>query len=130
MPSAHCLELDLLPTTLAVCRLSAGAPTPEWASGEPCSVTRTRDELSVVCPEDRVPPGVPYRGGWRCFVVRGPLAFEMTGVLASLAQPLAAAGVPIFALSTFDTDYLLVPGVRLDEARTVLGDAGHRLHVR
>ena len=126
MPSARRFDLDLLRPTLAVCRLPAGAPAPRWAAGELCSVTRTPDELSVVCPEDRVPREVRREGGWRCFAVRGPLAFELTGVLASLTAPLAAAGVPVFALSTFDTDYyLLVPGERLEEARAALEAAGH-----
>ena len=81
----------------------------------------------MISPEEAVPAGVRAQCGWRCLRVRGPLAFELTGVLASLAAPLAAAGVPIFALSTFDTDYLLVPGERLDEALAALGAAGHRL---
>jgi hypothetical protein len=83
----------------------------------------------VVCPESVVPEGVRREDGWRCLGVRGPLAFELTGVLAALAAPLAAAGVPIFALSTFDTDYLLVPGDRLDAALAALDAAGHRVHV-
>ena len=128
MPPARRLDLDLLPPTLAVCRLPAGAPTPDWAAGEPCSVTRTPEELSIVCAQDRVPADVRHEGGWRCFAVRGPLAFELTGVLASLAAPLAEAGVPVFALSTFDTDYLLVPGERLEQAVNALAAAGHRLH--
>ena len=82
----------------------------------------------MVCPQARVPSDVRRQGGWRCLAVRGPLAFEMTGVLASLASPLAAAEVPIFALSTYDTDYLLVPGERLGEALAALAAAGHRLH--
>ncbi len=82
----------------------------------------------MVCPERAVPAGVDAERGWRCLRVRGPLAFELTGVLASLASPLAAAGVPIFALSTFDTDYLLIPGARLETAVDVLRTAGHRLH--
>lgn len=82
----------------------------------------------MVCPEEAVPAEVRGERGWRCLAVRGPLAFELTGVLASLAAPLAAAGVPIFALSTFDTDYLLIPGARLETALDVLHTAGHRLH--
>lgn len=74
-----------------------------------------------------MPEGVRKQGGWRCLEVGGPLPFELTGVLASLASPLAAAGVPIFAVSTFDTDYLLVPGEKLEAALAALGAAGHRL---
>ena len=73
-----------------------------------------------------MPAGIHHEGGWRVLAVRGPLAFELTGVLASLASPLAAAGVSIFALSTFDTDYLLVPGDRLETALAALEAAGHR----
>ena len=81
----------------------------------------------MVCPEENVPAAVRHQAGWRALAVRGPLAFELTGVLASLASPLAEAGVPIFALSTFDTDYLLVPGERLEAALAALEAAGHRL---
>ena len=105
----------------------AGSAPPEWAGGELCSITSTPDELSVVCPEAAVPEGVRRQGGWRCLRVRGPLAFEETGVLAALAAPLARAAVPLFALSTFDTDYLLVPGDELEKALNALGAAGHRL---
>lgn len=81
----------------------------------------------MVCPEARVPADVRREGGWRCLRVRGPLAFSQIGVLASLASPLAAAGVPIFVLSTFETDYLLIPGARLEAALAALRTAGHRL---
>ena len=128
MPAARCLDLDLLPAPMAVCRLAAGAPVPDWATGELCSITHTAEELSIVCPAKRVPEGVRSEGGWRCLKVRGPLAFEETGVLAALASPLAEEGVPIFALSTFDTDYLLVPTDQLAAAIGALGAAGHRLH--
>jgi hypothetical protein len=128
LQAQHRLDLELLPSSFAVCRLPAGSSTPEWAAGELCSVTHTADELSVVCPQSLVPETVRREGGWRCLKVWGPLAFELTGVLASLASPLAAAAVPIFALSTFDTDYLLVPGDQLETALSALGAAGHRLH--
>ena len=82
----------------------------------------------MVCAEGAVPSEIRHQGGWRALAVRGPLAFELTGVLASLATPLAAAGVSIFALSTFDTDYLLVPEERLSPALAALDAAGHRLH--
>ncbi len=80
----------------------------------------------MVCAESVVPPEVGHQGGWRCLAVRGPLAFDETGVLAALAAPLARAAVPIFALSTFDTDYLLVPATHLERALTALREAGHR----
>jgi uncharacterized protein len=122
------LPLSLLPETLAVCRLAADAPVPAWAwTGEPASVTRTREELSIVCRAGAVPEGVDAEQGWRCLKVEGPLDFALTGILAALASPLAAAGVALFALSTFDTDYLLVKAETLDRAVEALRAAGHRV---
>jgi hypothetical protein len=88
------------------------------------SLTRTTEELSVVCAEEAVPPDVGRVGGWRALMFVGPLDFALTGILAALAGPLAAAGIALFALSTYDTDYLLVPGTALAEAITVLRQAG------
>ncbi len=119
------LTLEVLPGTFAVCRLAATAAVPEWASGRFLSVTRTDAELSVVCAEGAVPPDVRAEGGWRCLRVRGPLGFGLTGVLASLASPLASSGVSIFVISTYDTDYLMVQGRDLDRARDALERAGH-----
>ena len=111
---------------LAVCRLPAGTPAPSWASDARfSSVTATPSELSIVCPEDRVPEGVPGQGGWACLELIGPFSFSLTGVLASCLEPLALAGIPIFAVSTFDTDWILVPAERLDDAVRALAAAGH-----
>jgi len=85
------------------------------------------DELSVVCPEGRVPPGVALEGGWRALRVEGPLDFALTGVLLCVAAPLARAAVPIFVLSTYDTDYVLVREDRLEDAVRSLAEAGHRV---
>lgn len=115
------LTLTLLSETLAVCRLEPDDPVPSWADGPGfASVTRTDDELSVVCPERRVPDDVRAEGGWRAFRVEGPLDFSMVGILASLTGPLAAAGIPVFAVSTFDTDYLLVSSADVAGAVQVL----------
>lgn len=120
--------LTLLPDIFAVCRLPAGTELPAWAtSGGFFAVTRTVDELSIVCAQAQVPNGVTCQPGWRCLQVAGPLDFALTGVLASLAQPLAAAGVSIFAISTYDTDYLLIPDETVDAARAALHNAGHTL---
>ena len=102
------LTLLLLPGPYAVCRLPPDAPTPDWAYGEFVSVTRTAEELSVVCEERGVPESVQCERGWRCFKVQGPLDFSLVGVLASLLAPLAEAGIPVFTVSTYDTDYILV----------------------
>jgi hypothetical protein len=128
MADSPSLSLSLLPETLAVCRLAPDAEVPAWAwTGEPASVTRTRDELSIVCRMGAVPPGVRVEGGWRCLKVAGPLDFALTGILAALTAPLAAARIPLFALSTFDTDYLLVKAADLDRAAEALRGAGHRV---
>lgn len=124
--SARVMELRLLSGPLAVCRLPADAPVPTWASaGVLVSITRTADELSIVCAEDGVPDGVRTERGWRALRVAGPLDFALTGVLAALTVPLAEAGVSIFALSTYDTDYLLVHENDLPQAILALERAGH-----
>jgi hypothetical protein len=116
---------------LAVARLDAGAPPPDWASpgaGDALhAVVRTAAEVSVVCAAARVPDGVRAERGWRALAVEGPLDFALTGVLAALAVPLAQAGVSIFAVSTYDTDYVLVPSDRLGDAVAALRAAGHTL---
>ena len=120
------LTLDLLPGRFAVCRLDPEAPLPEGTLAAPfASATRTADELSIVCPEPRVPAGARCEPGWRCLRVRGPLPFSAVGILASLTAPLAAGGVSLFALSTFDTDYLLIQESDLDRALAALRAAGH-----
>ncbi len=122
------LDLRMLPEVLAVCRLPAGAPMPAWAlAGSWCAVTRTADELSVVCPEALAPADVPAERGWRLLQVQGPLDFGLTGILAALVVPLGQAGVSVFAVSTYDTDYVLVKADRLAAALTALTAAGHRL---
>ncbi len=125
------VDLDLHAPRLAVCRLATGSAVPGWVdltAGPLVSITRTADELSLVLPEADVPPGVRAETGWRALSVRGPLPFHLTGILVSLATPLAAAGVPIFAVSTHDTDWLLVAQDRLAEACAALEAAGHRVH--
>jgi hypothetical protein len=120
------LRLEIVPGTYAVCRLDPREPLPSWADASPfVSVTRTEAEISVVCPEIAVPAGVRSERGWRCLRVVGPLGFGMTGVLASLAVPLASSGVSIFVVSTYDTDYLLVQERDLGRAVDALERAGH-----
>jgi hypothetical protein len=120
------LTLILLEDTFAVCRLSAGASLPPWATGAAFfSVTRTPDELSIACPQSAVPEGIRCERDWRCLRVGGVLDFSLVGIMAALTAPLAAAGVSIFALSTFDTDYLLVKQNDLSAALGALRAAGH-----
>jgi hypothetical protein len=120
------LTLCVLPGTYAVCRLDNGVSMPEWAtSGDFFSVTRTADELSVVCDQSLVPEDLKCEGGWRCLKVQGPLDFGLTGVLASLSMPLAEAAITIFVISTYDTDYLMVKAADLEQASAVLEQAGN-----
>jgi len=120
------LTISAFPGRLAVCRFEPTAPVPTWAASGPLtSVTRTPEELSVVCAEAVVPDGVKCETGWRCLWIRGPLAFSEIGVISSLAAVLATAGIGIFVVSTYDTDYFLVKEERLDAAQAVLASAGY-----
>ena len=121
------MELTTLPDRFSICKLDPRAGIPAWATPGPFfSVTRTPDELSIVCLEENVPTtGIRVERGWRCLKVRGPLHFGLTGILASIAGPLAAAKISIFSLSTFDTDYLLVKAENLSQAMDALRVAGH-----
>jgi len=126
--STRRFELRVLPGSFAIVRLAPDAPLPPWAAARDfSSVTRTSEELSVVSPENQVPTGVKAETGWRALKVQGPFALSEIGVLAALAAPLAAAKVSLFAISTFDTDYLLVSEKKLDAAIAALKAAGHRV---
>jgi hypothetical protein len=115
------VKLELVEGEYSVCRLAVGAPVPLRFF----SLTRTAEELSVVCFAGEEPEGSRVEGGWRCFRVAGTLDFALTGVLSSIAAPLAAAGVSLFAVSTFDTDYVLVKD--LEAAKRALEAEGHEL---
>ena len=102
----------------------AAFPTP-LPTGTLVSVTRTPEELSIVVPEGTPVPGSRVEAGWSCYRVVGPLAFTWTGIVASLSTALANADVPVFVLSTFDTDWILVPDDRVDDAARALRASGH-----
>ncbi len=121
------MKLTWLPERLAVCRLQADEAIPSWALQRHTflSVTSTAEELSIVCPVASVPAEVYHEQPWRAIKVQGPLDFSLTGILASLANPLAASGISIFAISTFDTDYLLVRERDTGTTQTVLERAGN-----
>jgi hypothetical protein len=126
------LDLDLLPEEYAVCRLPAGSPIPASLSNGPddksvISLSWAPEELSIICPTDRVPADAVADTAWRCLRIVGPLDLALTGVLASLIGPLADARVNIVTFSTYTTDYLLVPAVRLTEAMDTLTAVGHRI---
>jgi len=115
-------------TDYAVCRLAPDADVPSWvpASGF-VSITRTPEELSIVCADHAVPENIQAQRHFRILKIEGPLDFSLTGILLAVAGPLADEGIPIFALSTYDTDYILVPAACIDKAVAVLRDAGHCL---
>jgi hypothetical protein len=122
------LTLSILPDTFAVCRLKKDAAIPAWATnGTFISITRTADELSIVCPESNVPEGIQCESDWRCIKIEGPLDFALTGILVSIAAPLAHVGISIFAISTYDTDYLMVRRESLDRAILALERSGHHV---
>jgi hypothetical protein len=126
--AVHHLTLTILPDSLASCRLDADAAIPTWATASGfSSITRTAEELSIVCLQSLVPDGIRCERDWRCFKLAGPIPFTMVGVLASLVQPLAEAGISVFAISTFDTDYLLVKAADFKGAIDALRQHGFSL---
>lgn len=125
---AHALKFTRIAGAFAVCRLPARSSVPLWAlQGAFFAVTSTAEELSVVCPSTQVPADVQHESGWTCFQLIGPFPFETTGILASFIQPLAEWAIPIFAISTFDTDYVLVRDGWVEKTLDALRDAGHVL---
>jgi len=119
------IPIILLSERLAVCRLTPEAPYPDWARpGELLALVRTLEELSIVCQERFVPPEVKAERGWRALQVQGPLDFSQVGILASIARPLSDAGISIFAVSTFDTDYVLVKENMLERSLKALSQVG------
>ena len=124
------LSLQLLPQDLAVCRLDPDRPVPEDLMQAPFySMTRTPEELSVVCPESAVPQNARAERGWKALKVEGLLDFATTGILANLTKPLADADISVFALSTYDTDYLLIRNTDAAAAVSALRANGHNVTV-
>jgi hypothetical protein len=120
------VRLRTLPDSYAVVRLHPGSDLPEWVDKGPFrSVTRTDNEVSVVCRDHDVPEGESVDRGWTVLEVMGPLDFSLTGVIASLVAPLAEAEMPIFVISTFESDYVLVRSADLARAADALEGAGH-----
>lgn len=117
----YTLTLEISELELAICHLPPTSSIPDWiGESDFSSVTRTQDELSIVCREDLVPADVKAERNWRMLGIKGPLDFSMTGVLASLVNPLADADIAVFAISTYDTDYLLVKEDRFEQALEIL----------
>jgi hypothetical protein len=125
------MKLSLLPPTFAICRLDPLDAIPVWAlTGSFFTITRTDEELSIVCEEAVIDPEhgfthIKIEPGWRCLKLHGPIPFETTGVIASLTKPLAEAGISVSPIATYDTDYLFVKSDRLQDAVAALRAAGH-----
>ena len=122
------LNLSIIDGEFSVCRLAPSDAIPTWATqGDFFTISRTYDELSVVCDSALVPATVKAEHGWNCLKVAGPLDFSLTGILAALVSPLGENGISIFALSTFDTDYLLIGKDNFSKAQEVLVSCGHSI---
>lgn len=122
------LDLYVLPERLAICRLGPEEKLPPWAgSAVLLSVTRTQAETTVVCQEENVPAGITCNKSWRCLRIGGVLDFSQTGILSSLTAPLAEEGIPIYALSTYSTDLILIKEKDLSRAVFVLTRSGNRV---
>lgn len=122
------LKLTVLDASFAICKLAPDVPIPSWASGGSfLSVTRTPEELSIVCEQDLVPETANSQRDWRCLQVAGPLNLSEAGILASLSFPLAEAGINIFTISTVNTDYILVPAQALKRTEAILSQQGHHV---
>jgi hypothetical protein len=119
--------LEILQSGLAVVKLAPEDSVPRWAKGEFVAITKTASELSIVCAEDGIPDDVVAERGWTGFRLAGPLSFDQVGVIAAITAPLDAAEVPVFVVSTYDTDYLLIKSDQLEAASDALNASGHRI---
>lgn len=122
------LTLIVQPTRLGICRLDPAKPIPDWVyTSAFFSITRTPDELSVVCDETLIPEDQHCHKGWKSIKIRGPLNLSDTGILRSLTAPMAEADIAVFSVSTHDTDYLLVKESDLLQAIAVFSLQGHTI---
>lgn len=126
----HHLPLAVLPGALAICRLPPDAALPAWASMSVpfLTISRTTEELSITTLQSAVPPAVVCERDYRALRVQGTLPPDLVGILVSIAEPLAQAGLSIFAISTYDTDYVLVKARDLSAALAALRGAGHTVN--
>jgi hypothetical protein len=122
------LTLLLLPDRLAVCQLSSDSPFPSWAEGKNIlSLTRTTDELSIICESAAVPENIIAERGWRALKIQGPLDFSLVSILNTLTATLAKAEISIFAISTYNTDYVLLKEHNLFKGKKTLCQAGYTI---
>lgn len=123
------LILSILKDKFIVCRIESFKQIPDTIlQSHFYSITKTADEISVVCPEEFLPDESTCERNWKCFKIHGPLDFSQTGIIASMTTPLAAAGISVFAFSTYDTDYIMVKDVDVELAIAALTQSGHEIH--
>ncbi len=128
MTDHHRLKFRVLPGLYAIVRLNADALVPDWATEAGfISITRTADEVSIVCPSDNLPGDVTTQHHWQCLKLEGPFPFSLTGILLSFIEPLSTNKIPIFAISTYDTDYVLIQEEYAKSAFEALSASGHIL---
>ena len=125
------LSLSILSPKLAICQLRADRPIPPWATKDKnfFSISKTKDELSIVCPEENVPGGVKSEKGWRAARIDELLDFSLVGVLASIIDPLAKEGISVFVISTYNTDYILLKEGRLEKAISIWRKIGFEVNL-
>jgi hypothetical protein len=122
------LNLSLLDEEYGICSLPAAASIPDWSLKQSLiSITRTDEELTIVCRQDLIPPEFKSDLNWRCFKIDGAFDLNQTGVISSISSPLADAGISIYVISTYSTDYFLVKEKKLDQTISVLSDSGHNI---
>lgn len=127
-PPSRVLNLILLEGEFAICQLDAASDLPGWIfKSDLYAITRTPDELSIICHHDQLPESLSCEPGWRLLKVKGPFTFDEIGILSALLAPLAKAGISILAISTFNTDYLFIKMENLDQAVHILQEAGHKI---
>ncbi|MBK5108815.1 MAG: ACT domain-containing protein [Anaerolineales bacterium] len=123
------MKLSQLQGEYAICKLNPRSDPPEWAfDGEFYSVSRTADELSIICLYEQIPEQIPSQPGWRALKIEGPFDFDEIGVLASMTAPLAEAGISLLTISTFDTDYIFLQSENYQQAIQFLAAAGHKIN--
>ncbi|HTI15786.1 MAG TPA: ACT domain-containing protein [Dictyobacter sp.] len=122
-------HLSVLPEHYAICQLAADAPTPDWAQTQSSfvSITRTTEELSIMCPQKVVPEDVTCERNWRGLKIEGPFELSSLGILASVVTPLSGAGMSVFAVATYNTDHILIKEHELERAITILQQDGHTI---
>ena len=122
------LKLSLLEDFFGICVFESNASISEWAgTASFCSITRTEKKLTVVCPQNIIPADIEHERDWRCFRIDGSFDLNQIGVISSLAAPLAQAGISIFVVSSYDTDYILVKEEKVEQAIAVLSGDGHSI---